>query len=189
MTSTLSREGAQRRFVVVTGGRHPVGHLARGRLGAGLEDVGLAAPAATPPPTASGRAGRRRGCRWWRPVERAAKRFSHRVGRVRDRGRQRRAPGVEPVGKRRRPTSRGSRPPSARRWPRRRRRWPWSRRESPSASGRWNRGCRRPSSALVWTGTPITGTRVFEAIMPGRWAAPPAPGDDHRSPRPAAVLP
>ena len=33
----------------------------------------------------------------------------------------------------------------------------------------------RPDSALLWTGTPMTGTVVREATIPGRWAAPPAP--------------
>src|SRR5690606_37454438 len=32
-----------------------------------------------------------------------------------------------------------------------------------------------PLSALVCTGTPSTGTAVLAAIIPGRWAAPPAP--------------
>ena len=31
-----------------------------------------------------------------------------------------------------------------------------------------------PSSAVIGTGTPITGSRVTEASIPGRWAAPPA---------------
>jgi hypothetical protein len=33
----------------------------------------------------------------------------------------------------------------------------------------------RPLSAWLWTGTPSTGSRVWAATMPGRWAAPPAP--------------
>ena len=33
----------------------------------------------------------------------------------------------------------------------------------------------RPESALLCTGTPITGTVVSDATMPGRCAAPPAP--------------
>ena len=32
-----------------------------------------------------------------------------------------------------------------------------------------------PDSALLWTGTPSTGSGVLAAIMPGRCAAPPAP--------------
>ena len=32
-----------------------------------------------------------------------------------------------------------------------------------------------PFSALLVTGTPSTGMRVLAAVMPGRWAAPPAP--------------
>ena len=32
-----------------------------------------------------------------------------------------------------------------------------------------------PLSASERTGTPITGSSVIEAVMPGRWAAPPAP--------------
>src|SRR5579859_350714 len=33
----------------------------------------------------------------------------------------------------------------------------------------------RPFRAFDSTGTPSTGSTVFEAVMPGRWAAPPAP--------------
>ena len=33
----------------------------------------------------------------------------------------------------------------------------------------------RPLSVFDCTGTPSTGSEVFEAVMPGRWAAPPAP--------------
>ena len=33
----------------------------------------------------------------------------------------------------------------------------------------------RPFSFLLSTGTPITGTVVKEAIIPGKWADPPAP--------------
>ena len=36
------------------------------------------------------------------------------------------------------------------------------------------------------TGTPSTGTVVFAASIPGRWAAPPAPAMIARSPRSAA---
>ena len=32
-----------------------------------------------------------------------------------------------------------------------------------------------PESALDSTGTPNTGSGVIAAVMPGRWAAPPAP--------------
>ena len=32
-----------------------------------------------------------------------------------------------------------------------------------------------PESARLFTGTPITGSVVRAATMPGRWAAPPAP--------------
>ena len=38
-------------------------------------------------------------------------------------------------------------------------------------------------------GTPITGTRVFEAIIPGRCAAPPAPAMITFNPRDTADLP
>jgi len=47
----------------------------------------------------------------------------------------------------------------------------------------------RPSSCLRGTGTPITGSGVTAASMPGRWAAPPAPAMITRSPRPAASVP
>src|SRR5690606_20982155 len=39
-----------------------------------------------------------------------------------------------------------------------------------------------PLRALDCTGTPSTGTGVLAAIMPGRWAAPPAPAMIARSP-------
>src|SRR5438552_2656132 len=43
-----------------------------------------------------------------------------------------------------------------------------------------------PSSWLSGTGTPITGSGVIDAVMPGRCAAPPAPAITTLSPRPAA---
>src|SRR5262252_3252932 len=46
-----------------------------------------------------------------------------------------------------------------------------------------------PSRCLSGTGTPITGSGVTAASMPGRWAAPPAPAMITRSPRPAAADP
>ena len=33
----------------------------------------------------------------------------------------------------------------------------------------------RPDNERLCTGTPSTGSGVMAAIMPGRWAAPPAP--------------
>src|SRR5436190_14323235 len=45
----------------------------------------------------------------------------------------------------------------------------------------------RPCNALDSTGTPRTGNAVFEAHMPGRWAAPPAPAMITSSPRSAAL--
>ena len=45
-----------------------------------------------------------------------------------------------------------------------------------------------PSSCRSGTGTPITGSGVSEATMPGRCAAPPAPAMITLSPRPAAEL-
>jgi lysylphosphatidylglycerol synthetase-like protein (DUF2156 family) len=47
----------------------------------------------------------------------------------------------------------------------------------------------RPSSRPSPTGTPITGSVVTEANMPGRWAAPPAPAMMIRNPCSAAPLP
>jgi hypothetical protein len=44
----------------------------------------------------------------------------------------------------------------------------------------------RPSRVASGTGTPITGRVVIDAVMPGRWAAPPAPATITRSPRSAA---
>src|SRR3989338_150187 len=44
-----------------------------------------------------------------------------------------------------------------------------------------------PDSAFDITGTPSTGTTVLAAIMPGRWAAPPAPAMMALRPRPAAA--
>ena len=46
-----------------------------------------------------------------------------------------------------------------------------------------------PSRYFRATGTPITGSGVTAASMPGRCAAPPAPAMITRSPRPAASLP
>jgi len=44
-----------------------------------------------------------------------------------------------------------------------------------------------PSSVLPFTGTPITGTGVCAATMPGRCAAPPAPAMMMRTPRAGAL--
>ena len=46
-----------------------------------------------------------------------------------------------------------------------------------------------PSRCLSGTGTPITGSGVTAASMPGRWAAPPAPAMITDSPRSAASRP
>ena len=46
-----------------------------------------------------------------------------------------------------------------------------------------------PSRCARGTGTPITGSGVTDASMPGRCAAPPAPAMMTRSPRPAAADP
>src|SRR5882762_4621726 len=45
----------------------------------------------------------------------------------------------------------------------------------------------RPFKAFDSTGTPRTGRTVFEAVMPGRWAAPPAPAMMTSMPRFSAV--
>ena len=45
-----------------------------------------------------------------------------------------------------------------------------------------------PRSTADSTGTPITGSAVCAATMPGRWAAPPAPAITTRTPRPAAAV-
>jgi len=47
----------------------------------------------------------------------------------------------------------------------------------------------RPSRFFSGTGTPITGSGVTAASMPGRWAAPPAPAMITASPRSAASRP
>src|SRR5256885_1398750 len=47
----------------------------------------------------------------------------------------------------------------------------------------------RPSRCFSGTGTPMTGSGVTEANIPGRWAAPPAPAMRTRSPRSAASAP
>ena len=44
----------------------------------------------------------------------------------------------------------------------------------------------RPLSAWLCTGTPSTGSSVWAATMPGRWAAPPAPAMITSIPRPSA---
>ena len=46
-----------------------------------------------------------------------------------------------------------------------------------------------PSRYFSGTGTPMTGSSVTAASIPGRWAAPPAPAMMTRSPRSAAVRP
>jgi hypothetical protein len=46
----------------------------------------------------------------------------------------------------------------------------------------------RPFSALLSIGTPSTGSSVIEAVMPGRWAAPPAPAMITLTPAPLAPL-
>src|SRR6185295_741713 len=43
----------------------------------------------------------------------------------------------------------------------------------------------RPLSAALCTGTPITGSTVCAATIPGRWAAPPAPAMITSMPRAA----
>lgn len=44
-----------------------------------------------------------------------------------------------------------------------------------------------PLSALLSTGTPKTGRAVMAAVMPGRWAAPPAPAITTLKPSALAV--
>jgi hypothetical protein len=44
-----------------------------------------------------------------------------------------------------------------------------------------------PSRARLWMGTPITGTMVCPATIPGRWAAPPAPAITTFRPRSSAL--
>ena len=46
----------------------------------------------------------------------------------------------------------------------------------------------RPDRVFVWIGTPSTGRGVMEAVMPGRWAAPPAPAMITFRPRSFAPL-
>jgi hypothetical protein len=46
----------------------------------------------------------------------------------------------------------------------------------------------RPDRAVDSTGTPSTGSRVIDAVMPGKCAAPPAPAMIALSPRPAAPV-
>jgi hypothetical protein len=46
-----------------------------------------------------------------------------------------------------------------------------------------------PSRCFSGTGTPITGNGVTAASIPGRCAAPPAPGDDHLEPTSSASRP
>jgi hypothetical protein len=55
----------------------------------------------------------------------------------------------------------------------------WTIDSSESMPSRWRSG----------TGTPITGSGVTEASIPGRWAAPPAPAISTRSPRSCALAP
>ena len=46
-----------------------------------------------------------------------------------------------------------------------------------------------PSRYFSGTGTPMTGSSVTAASIPGRWAAPPAPAMMTRSPLSAAARP
>ena len=46
----------------------------------------------------------------------------------------------------------------------------------------------RPDKCSSGTGTPMTGNGVIDAVIPGRWAAPPAPAMITRRPRSAALL-
>jgi len=46
----------------------------------------------------------------------------------------------------------------------------------------------KPPRARLSTGTPRTGRAVWAAVMPGRWAAPPAPAMITWIPRSSAVL-
>ncbi len=43
-----------------------------------------------------------------------------------------------------------------------------------------------PCSVFDSTGTPSTGSSVFDEVIPGRWAAPPAPAMITCSPRDSA---
>ena len=57
-------------------------------------------------------------------------------------------------------------------------RWPGCPPECRGASGTMESRESIPFSALLSTGTPSTGRRVWAAIMPGRWAAPAGTRDD-----------
>ena len=56
--------------------------------------------------------------------------------------------------------------------------------------GIWTMESRLSCPFKLWlsTGTPSTGRAVKAAVMPGRWAAPPAPAMMTRKPRDSAVL-
>ena len=82
------------------------------------------------------------------------------------------------IGTRRRPGC--GRPAGRRCGRRRRRRWPPG---FPRASARSTAASRARPGARAGTGTPITGSGVTEASMPGRCAAPPAPAMITLSPR------
>ena len=59
----------------------------------------------------------------------------------------------------------------------------------PRASARSTAASPSRRDVASGTGTPITGSGVTDASMPGRCAAPPAPATITRSPRPAAAAP
>ena len=73
-------------------------------------------------------------------------------------------------------------------WSRRLRRSRACRPERRPASARSSRGCPGPRAPWLSTGTPSTGRRVIDAVMPGRWAAPPAPAMMTLRPLPFAPL-
>ena len=160
---------AQRRLVVVSAAGEGGGDLGGRAAPRRARRHGICSRAGPPPSPASGRAGRRRRCRWSSRAGRSFGRFGDAVGLPLP-------PGLEP----RRPAPRrrvariaaASRPALA----------------APGLADR-QRAHRHAGRHLddreqaveagqrlgLSTGTPSTGSRVIDAAMPGRWAAPPAP--------------
>ena len=142
---------------------------------------------AAPPSRTCGPAGRRRARRSSSREEWERARASRqRVAADRRRRSRRGRPAAARAA--RAATSRESRPPAGRRWPRPAA--PIATVATGTPFGIWTIDSSEssPFSAALCTGTPITGSTVCAATMPGRCAAPPAPAMITSRPRSAAVV-
>ena len=177
----LLGEARQRRLVVERAPGEARGDLGRRRRLVGRVDVAAIAELRRGQRQHPARAGRRRRCRWWSRAGRSFGRFGDAVGLL-PAARPRAAPASASSDVAR--IAAASRPALAAPA------LPIASVPTGTPAGIWTIESRlsRPASALVSTGTPSTGSRVIEAAMPGRCAAPPAPAMITLSPRPAAPL-